>query len=254
MLEIKPIPAFNDNYIWLIQQMGNNQAWVVDPGSAEAVENYIQQYQLQLAGILITHHHHDHTGGVAELKQKYSISAYGAAVTNCTDYVLQQEDVVDILGCQFKAISVPGHTLDHLAFYNAEQGILFSGDTLFFAGCGRLFEGTAAQMHESLNKLAKLPDETLVYCTHEYTEANLQFAVAVEPDNPHVLQAIQRVAKLRAEGQPSLPTTIGAEKCHNPFFRSQQPALIGAATERAGSLVIDPTDVFATIRQWKDNF
>lgn len=254
MLEIKPVPAFNDNYIWLIQRIGSTQVWVVDPGSAEAVNHYLQQHQLQLTGILITHHHQDHTGGVASLKAQHAVQAYGAAVTHCTDHILEQDEQIEILGYSFKTLSVPGHTLDHLAFYNADQGILFSGDTLFFAGCGRLFEGSAAQMYQSLAKLSALPDDTQVYCTHEYTEANLKFAAAVEPNNPHVLQAMQQVAQLRSQAQPSLPTTIGAEKCHNPFLRSQEPALIGAATEHAGDLVIDPIDVFATIRQWKDNF
>lgn len=254
MLEIKPIKAFNDNYIWLITQADSNQAWVVDPGDAEPVKRVLKDNNLQLAGILITHHHADHTGGVNELKQAYQVQAYGADVSKCTDVVCQQDDTVEVLGQSFSVISVPGHTLDHVAFYNADEQILFCGDTLFLAGCGRIFEGTAQQMYDSLSKLAALPDETRIYCTHEYSQANLKFAAAVEPDNHYVIAAIKKVDQLREQDHPSLPTTMADEKCHNPFLRSHQPAVIGAATEQTGFLVAAPAEVFASIRQWKDNF
>lgn len=254
MLEIKPIKAFNDNYIWLITQLGSDQAWVVDPGDAKPVKQALTEQGLKLAGILITHHHADHTGGVNELKEAYQVQAFGADVSDCTDIVCQQDDTISVFNQTFKTISVPGHTLDHVAFYNEEEEILFSGDTLFLAGCGRLFEGTPEQMYHSLQKLATLPDNTRIFCTHEYSQANLSFALAVEPDSPYVIRASKNVDTLRQTDTPSLPTTMAAEKCHNPFLRSHQPAVIAVATERTGFLVAAPSEVFAAIRQWKDSF
>lgn len=253
MLEIKPIPAFNDNYIWTITN-SDNQAWVVDPGDAAPVIEYLNREQLTLTGILITHHHKDHTGGVNQLKETYSIKAYGADVKGCTDEILTENEIITILGVEFRTLSIPGHTLDHLGFYSEAERTLFCGDTLFYAGCGRIFEGTPEQMYHSLQKLASLPDETQVYATHEYTQANLKFAAAVEPDSPYVLNAIHKTDQIRNRNLPTLPTTIGGEKCHNPFLRSHQPPVIAAATEQSGSLVVDPVEVFAAIRQWKDNF
>lgn len=256
MLEIKPIRAFNDNYIWLITNSSehNQAAWVVDPGDAKPVIETLEQEGLILEGILITHHHQDHTGGVDELKAHYQVASYGASVHGTTDHILTEGDSLAVLGVNFVVQSIPGHTLDHISFYAASEQLLFCGDTLFFAGCGRIFEGDARQMFSALQKLAALPDETLVYPTHEYTQANLKFALAVEPDSPYVLQAIQKTNRLRNSNLPTLPTTIGAEKCHNPFLRSHQPPVIAAAMEQSGSLVVDPVEVFATIRQWKDNF
>lgn len=253
MLEIKPIPAFNDNYIWLITN-GDSEAWVVDPGDAIPVIDHLSAEKLLLKGILITHHHKDHTGGVVQLKETYNVKAFGADVADCTDVVLAEGDTQEVLGTTFKTLSIPGHTLDHVGFYAEQEQILFCGDTLFFAGCGRIFEGTPKQMYTSLMKLAALPDETRVYATHEYTQANLKFAVAVEPDSPHVLKAIHKTDQIRNSKLPTLPTTIGDEKCHNPFLRSHQPPVIAAATEQSGTLVVDPVEVFAAIRQWKDNF
>lgn len=254
MLEIKPISAFNDNYIWLLADNNKKEAWVVDPGDAKPVIASLEQLNLSLKGILITHHHKDHTGGVIELKQRYGIQAYGADVPNCTDVVLKENDTLDVLNCTFTTLEIPGHTLDHLGFYAQNEQLLFCGDTLFFAGCGRIFEGTPEQMYASLQRLAALPDETSVYPTHEYTQANLKFALAVEPDSPYVLRAIENTNHLRDRNLPTLPTTIAAEKCHNPFLRNRQPPVIAAAMEQAGSLVIDPIEVFTVIRQWKNNF
>ncbi|MBB1485867.1 hydroxyacylglutathione hydrolase [Oceanospirillum sediminis] len=253
MLEIKPIPAFNDNYIWLIREPDSNEAWVVDPGDAAPVQKALEKDGLTLAGILVTHHHYDHTDGIDELKKAWSVKAWGADNQH-TDIVCAENDTVAVCGYEFRTLAVPGHTLDHVAFYNEETSTLFCGDTLFLGGCGRIFEGTADQMHHSLQKLAVLPDDTQVYCTHEYSLANLKFAQAVEPDNHYVLQAVTRANQLRAENKPTLPTTIADEKCHNPFFRSHQPAVIASATEQKGTLVVAPAEVFAAIRQWKDNF
>ncbi|WP_086481212.1 hydroxyacylglutathione hydrolase [Oceanospirillum sanctuarii] len=253
MLEIKPIPAFNDNYIWIITNSDNN-AWVVDPGDATPVIEYLSQEKLSLKGILITHHHKDHTGGVKQLKENYSVEAYGADVKDCTDNVLTQGDSINVLDVEFSTLSIPGHTLDHIGFYSESEQTLFCGDTLFYAGCGRIFEGTPEQMYSSLQKLAALPDDTKVFPTHEYTQSNLKFASAVEPDSPYVLNAVHKTDQIRNRNLPTLPTTIGAEKCHNPFLRSHQPPVIAAATEQSGTLVVDPVEVFAAIRQWKDNF
>lgn len=253
MLEIKPVPAFNDNYIWLITKPGTKDAWVVDPGDAEPVKTVLRDLDLNLAGILVTHHHYDHTDGISELKQRWSVSAWGAKNEH-TDQKCEEGDTVNVCGYDFSVIDVPGHTLDHVAFYNEELNLLFCGDTLFLGGCGRIFEGTPEQMYTSLQKLSSLPENTQVYCTHEYSQANLKFAQAVEPDNPYVLQAISRTDKLRNQNKPTLPTTIADEKCHNPFFRSHQPAVIATAIEQKGTLVVAPAEVFAAVRQWKDNF
>lgn len=253
MLQIQPIPAFNDNYIWAIISE-NKDAWFVDPGDAAPVIAFIKEQGLKPSGILITHHHKDHTGGVEVLKQQFGIQAYGADVENCTDKVLTEGDSIQVLGVDFGVLSIPGHTLDHVAFHSPTEKILFCGDTLFYAGCGRVFEGTPSQMFASLQKLAALPDDTQAYPTHEYTQANLKFASAVEPDNPHVLNAIRETALTREVLQPTLPTTIGDEKCHNPFLRTHQPPVIAAAIERSGNLIVDPVEVFTAIRQWKDSY
>lgn len=253
MLAIKPIPAFNDNYIWILTNHENN-AWVVDPGDAAPVMEYLKQNDLSLKGILITHHHKDHTGGVNALKDNYSVEAFGADVQGITDKVLSEGDTVTVLDVDFTTLAIPGHTLDHVGFYSETLKTLFCGDTLFYSGCGRIFEGTPEQMYLSLQKLAALPDETKVYPTHEYTQANLKFASAVEPDNPYILKAIHETDQIRNRNLPTLPTTISDEKCHNPFLRSHQPPVIAAATERSGKLVIDPVNVFTAIRQWKDSF
>ncbi|MFG1490536.1 hydroxyacylglutathione hydrolase, partial [Oceanospirillum sp. HFRX-1_2] len=185
---------------------------------------------------------------------RYFVKAYGANVKDCTDKVLDDGNPLTLLGTEFCTIAIPGHTLDHVGFYSETEQVLFCGDTLFYAGCGRLFEGTPEQMYHSLQKLASLPDETVVYPTHEYTQANLKFAIAVEPDSPYILKAIHETDQIRNRNLPTLPTTIGEEKCHNPFLRSHQPPVIAAATEQSGTLVIDPVEVFSAIRQWKDNF
>ena len=254
MLTITPIPALNDNYIWQISHPDHPEAWVVDPGASQPVIDHLQANGQTLAGILVTHHHYDHTDGIAELKARYGVQAYGAGDSAHTDITLADGDRLQVLETTFEVLAIPGHTLDHLAFYSPQTQTLFCGDTLFFAGCGRIFEGTPQQMFDSLQKLAVLPDETRVYPTHEYTQANLKFAQAVEPDNPHVLTAIRDTNTLRNSNLPTLPTTIRAEKCHNPFLRSHQPPVIAAAMEQSGSFVVDPVEVFATVRQWKDNF
>ena len=251
MFEILLIPAFKDNYIWLLVRDG--RAAVVDPGDAAPVMARLEALQLRLETILITHHHADHQGGVAELVERWHPRVFGPAeesITGCTD-PLSGGETIDILGERVAVLPVGGHTRGHIAYY--VPGVLFCGDTLFGAGCGRLFEGTPAQMSASLGRLAALPDDTLVYCAHEYTEANLRFALDVEPDNAALRARVERVAALRAAGRSSVPSTLGEEKATNPFLRCSEPAVIEAALARAA---VDTSQVaiFTAIRSWRNGF
>jgi len=255
MLHIKPIPAFNDNYIWLITATDSMQAVVVDPGSAEPVLITLKQSNLHLAAILITHHHSDHVGGIKQLQAYYpEVPVYGPAneiIPGITQR-LEEGDTVHLsaIDATFTVIAVPGHTAGHIAYYG--QGALFCGDTLFSIGCGRLFEGTPQQMHESLSKLAALPDATQIYCAHEYTLNNIHFAKQVEPNNLALQAREEAVKALRAKNKPTLPSDIGLEKATNPFLRVTEPAVIAAAETVAGTSLSAPATVFKTIRAWKD--
>lgn len=245
------IPAFKDNYIWLLVRDG--RAAVVDPGDPVPVMERLEALGLQLETILITHHHADHQGGVAALQARWQAEVFGPEIESITgcNRPLNGGETISVLGQQVTVMAVPGHTLGHLAYY--VPGALFCGDTLFGAGCGRLFEGTPAQMSLSLASIAELPDDTLVYCAHEYTEANLRFAVAVEPVNTALQARVKRVAELRAAGIPSVPSTLGEEKATNPFLRSGEPAVIAAALEHA-AVDRSKVAVFAAIRQWRNSF
>ena len=257
MLSINPIPAFNDNYIWCIQMTGNAAVFVVDPGDADAVEHHLSEQNLQLAGILITHHHQDHTGGITSLTKDRTIPVYGpdnphiAQVT----HPLSDGDSFELLGTRFQVIATPGHTLDHIAYFSdASSPVLFSGDTLFAGGCGRLFEGSAAMMHHSLNKLSILPEDTNIYCAHEYTLSNLAFCAAVEPDNTMLAKRILTDQQLRQQQQPTIPSTLGMELKTNPFLRCDQPSVIAAAEQHSAQKLTDSASVLRVIRAWKDNF
>lgn len=251
MFEISFIPAFKDNYIWLLTR--GREAFVVDPGDAEPVIARLAAEDLVLSGILITHHHADHQGGVADLLARHAARVFAPAsesITGVTD-PLAGGECIDVLGQPVDVLAVPGHTRGHLAYL--APGALFCGDTLFGAGCGRLFEGTPAQMAASLACLAALPEDTRVYCAHEYTEMNLRFALAVEPDNPAVRRRVAEVAARRAAGLPTVPSTLAEEKATNPFLRCDQPAVIAAARQHAA---VDPAEntVFATLRAWRNVF
>lgn len=250
-----PINAFDDNYIWCLAKQ--QQAIVVDPGDAEPVLAHLQANNLNLVAILITHHHHDHTGGIEALQQSYpdviiagpSDSPY-AGITQ----PLNNNEKLTVMGIAFEVMAIPGHTLDHVAYYDATDGNLFCGDTLFLAGCGRVFEGTMEQMHSALQRLMALPTETTAYPTHEYSLANLAFAAAVEPDNQDIKIAIEQCQQQRAKEQPTLPTNLATEARINPFVRCHQPSVIIAANQRAETQLTSQTEVFSTIRQWKNNF
>ena len=258
MLTITPIPAFNDNYIWAMtkQTQQTLHCAVVDPGDAAPVVAFLQQTGAELSTILLTHHHHDHIGGVAQLCKQFSPQVYGPSLEakQVVMQALQEGDVIEIkqLGLKLNVLDVPGHTLGHIAYHDDEH--LFCGDTLFSAGCGRLFEGSPKQMYTSLAKFAALADETKVYCTHEYTQANLVFADAVECDNFAMQQYKQVVAKRREQGKPTLPSSIGLEKAINPFLRCQEPAVKQAVEHFVGHCCDDDVAVFTHLREWKDQF
>lgn len=253
MLEIAFIPAFKDNYIWLLHDDDRNAA-VVDPGDANAVNLRLKAEGFTLRAILVTHHHRDHQGGVAALLEEHDVPVYAPAaesITGCT-VPLADGDSFDLLGEPVQVLAVPGHTKGHLAFLLTGQRVLFSGDALFGAGCGRVFEGNAEQMSASLAKLAALDDDTLVYCAHEYTEANLRFALEVEPKNRNISRRAAIAAFQRLRGKPTLPSTIAEERATNPFLRCHVPAVIAAAKKHDPECADDPVSVFAAIRAWKN--
>ncbi|MEF9898341.1 MAG: hydroxyacylglutathione hydrolase [Pseudomonas sp.] len=259
MIQIDALPAFTDNYIWLLQDSALQQCAVVDPGDAAPVLAWLERHPgWRLTDILVTHHHHDHVGGVEQLKQATGAQVCGPSQERIPgrDLALDDHASVRVLGLDFQIIAVPGHTLGHIAYYCGSTALplLFCGDTLFAAGCGRLFEGTPEQMHHSLERLAALPAQTLVYCTHEYTLSNLRFAKAVEPENSHIAQRFADVTALRAQDRITLPSTLALEKLTNPFLRTTETSVKEKLDER--STLIDPTPsaVFAGLRAWKDKF
>lgn len=248
--------AFQDNYIWLIRGKSPDRVAIVDPGDAGPVLEALEKQRLKPAAILCTHHHGDHVGGVEDILKHYSIPVYGPARERipAITHRLKENDRVKLpeLDLEFSVLDVPGHTAGHIAYYGAGQ--VFCGDTLFSAGCGRLFEGTAEQMHASLSKFAALPESTAMYCGHEYTEANLRFALTVEPDNPDARAYRDQARALRAKNLPTLPSTIGRERRINPFLRSGLAAVRQAAEKHAGRTLGTGVEVFAAVRRWKDSF
>lgn len=256
-INVRPVRAFSDNYIWLIESpKAQGRLVAVDPGEAAPVIAELQRRASSLAAILLTHHHPDHIGGVPELLRHGAVPVIGPDDTRIAHRTRTVKDgercEMPDLGLAFEILQVPGHTLSHIAFWG--HGALFCGDTLFSAGCGRMFEGTPTQMNASLNKLRDLPPDTRVYCGHEYTAANLRFALTVDPSNDAAIAYQGSVDRVRAEGRPSLPSTLGLETRVNPFLRCDDPAVARAAEKHAGRSLKEPADVFGVLRAWKDQF
>lgn len=251
--EIVPLRAFRDNYIWCLHD--GTHAAVVDPGDAAPVITYLRAAELRLCAVLCTHHHADHVGGCAQLAAEYSVPVIGPATERIEAVSVPVRGGhrvrVPELSLTFDVLDIPGHTAGHIAF--SGHGWLFCGDTLFSVGCGRLFEGTPAQMHASLAMLAALPDNTQVFCGHEYTAANIRFAAMVEPDNPALAARRERVAALARQGLPSLPSLMGEERLVNPFLRTGVAAVRAAAQHRAGHSLDSEVAVFAVLRDWKNH-
>ena len=254
-LAITPLPAFSDNYLWLLSRDG--QAAIVDPGDPAPVQHALAERHLKLAAILVTHHHGDHVGGVMALRAT-GVTVYGPRNEDIdgVDVRLGGGDQLEVLGTRFTVLDVPGHTAGHIAYFTdaLEPPAVFCGDTLFACGCGRLFEGTPPQMLESLDRLAALPAATRVYCAHEYTLANIRFALAVEPGNDALQQRARDAAALRERGIPTVPSTIGLELATNPFMRCAVPAIRDAAARREMGAETEAVTTFAELRKWKNGF
>lgn len=258
MLQIEALPAFTDNYIWLLQDPEKRQCAAVDPGDAAPVRAWLEAHPgWHLTDILVTHHHADHVGGVESLKHETGAQVHGPAgeTIPARDNALGDGQRIEVLGHELQVIDVPGHTRGHIAyFHEGDMPWLLCGDTLFAAGCGRLFEGTAEQMHHSLQRLAALPADTAVYCTHEYTLSNLRFAQAVEPGNSVVAERLRDATERRAKGDITLPSNIALERASNPFLRADEANVIEAASGHSGRPLASPVEVFAALRAWKDVF
>jgi hydroxyacylglutathione hydrolase len=256
MFNVLAVPAFQDNYLWLIHD--GKHAAVVDPGDAAPILAALDTHRLSLAAILLTHHHADHVGGVPELLRNFNVPVFGPRQESIPQITqgLGEDDSITLPGLDLKlnVFDVPGHTRGHIAYFAPEQSWLFCGDTLFAGGCGRLFEGTPEQMVASLDKLAALPDATQIYCAHEYTLSNLRFAHEVEPENIALKTRIQHDQAKRDQGQPTVPSTMGMEKATNPFLRFREPGIADRLVASGHVSSREPIDVFAALRQWKNSY
>jgi hydroxyacylglutathione hydrolase len=252
--DVIPLRAFSDNYVWTIRDRG--KAAVVDPGDARPVLDYLDREKLELVAILNTHHHADHVGGNRGLLARWKVPVFGPDDPRIGEVTDRMKDgmrcTLPHFGIEFEVSEIPGHTRSHIAFHGG--GMLYCGDTLFAVGCGRLFEGTPEQMHESLSRLMKLPDDTSVYCGHEYTLSNIRFARAVEPDNAALRELEAAAQRQRDQDLPTLPSTVAQEKATNPFVRVREPAVIAAASRHANRQLTDPVGVLGELREWKNSF
>ncbi|GGY04164.1 hydroxyacylglutathione hydrolase [Paludibacterium paludis] len=250
-MNISAVRAFKDNYIWVLEQDG--RAVAVDPGDAAPLERHLDRHGLELDAVLITHHHADHTGGLPALAAtRPGLPVFGPGSVAGVTRPVSDGGTFALLGERFSVLAIPGHTLDHLGYLTGRH--LFCGDTLFGAGCGRIFEGTAEMMHRSLTRLVALPDDTLAYPAHEYTLANLAFALAIEPGNPALRQRLEDDSARRERGEATLPTSLAREKLTNPFLRPGEPAVRESAQRVAGYAPTGDAAVFAVLRDWKNRF
>ena len=255
MLKISHIQAYSDNYIWLIQTNEGNT--LVDPGDASPVLDFIQREEIEIDDILITHHHLDHVGGLQSLKPLIKGSIIGPESKNIDklDYKVKDGELITTIGLEFSVIEIPGHTLDHIAFYsNTEKEVLFCGDTIFSGGCGRVFEGTFQQMNNSINILSRLPNSTEIYCAHEYTLSNLAFAKQVEPHNGELNRYYEEVINMRKNDIATIPTTLNRELQINPFLRVSNASLRESISDKLNdSDQLSDTEIFKFLRTWKDS-
>jgi hydroxyacylglutathione hydrolase len=256
VIQLEPICAFTDNYVWLLRSRDSDKVAIVDPGEASPVLRALEKRGLTVAAILLTHHHEDHVGGVGEILEKHPAPVYGPAWENIStvDHPVRGGDRVPVegVGLELDVVDVPGHTTGHIAYLG--PGFALVGDTLFAGGCGRIFEGTPEQMYASLLRLAALAPDTAIYCAHEYTAANLRFAVDVEPDNSATELRFAKVRTLRGAGRPTVPSTLSEELQTNPFLRCREPSVVAAAEARVGRPLRGTSDVFAVVRRWKDGW
>jgi len=254
MMQVIGLPAFSDNYIWMIQDADNPRVVLVDPGEAEPALEALARHRLELAAILVTHHHGDHIGGIAELRTHYEVPVYGPrreSISQVTQTVAEADEIeIEGTPMRFHVMDVPGHTRGHVAYLG--HGCLFCGDTLFTAGCGRLFEGSPEQMHQSLEKIRALDPGTRIYCAHEYTQDNLRFAQVVEPHNIPLRERVLSTRQYRDRDEPTVPSLLSLELATNPFLRCQEATVVAAAEAFSGRTLKSGAEVFAVIRHWKD--
>lgn len=260
MLNITPIPIYDDNYVWIIET--NDHCWVVDPGDHKPVIKALIQIGKPLAGILVTHRHWDHITGIQPLWAHFSLNSnspipiYRPESLNlpCPSIAVNEGDIINIASFDVSIMEIPGHTKDHIAFYIKELDTLFSGDTIFACGCGRLFDGSMEELYKALHKIKALPESTIIYCTHEYTLANIEFALAVEPNNQQLQDRQKHCQALRDNNLPTLPTTVKLEQQTNPFLRTEQPCIQQSVSKQAGSSITDCFSAFSELRLWKNRY
>ena len=255
-LRLKPLPSLSDNYIWLIINDENSSAIIIDPGSSEPCTHFLEQEGIKPVAILVTHRHWDHVNGIEKLVHEYNIPVYGPSTEYipCLTKALKPDDSFNIGGfdLRFNVIDLSGHTAGHIGYLT--EGMFFCGDTLFSGGCGRLFDGTAAQLHASLQRILELPRDLTIYCTHEYTVDNLHFAQTVEPDNEEIQIRLDEALALREKHQPTLPITINQEVSYNPFLRTDKESIRHAVARHSGQKIENSEDCFRYLRMWKDGF
>lgn len=257
MLNVIPLPAFDDNYIWIIHLPDKAKVIVVDPGDSDVVENYLADQQLELGAILVTHHHDDHVRGVKSLSNRRQVPVFGPGSSDISDITREvtDNDRIEFEGLCFRVMATPGHTLDHLIYFlEGNEPHLFTGDLIFSAGCGRIFEGTAHQMFNALKQVKKLPGNTLLYPAHEYTLGNLTFAQTVEPENKDIRLYQEMCSQTRSRNKSTLPVTLANELSINPFLRTDKQSVKEAASRYQQSRLKEEADTFAVLRRWKDSF